>query len=75
MCAYSIVVQAYVTTTDDAYGYGYDGPPGNGLPPSPTTASLAGYSNLGCWSDTTTRILTGSTTDGTNMEIELCRSL
>ncbi|KAH8899159.1 WSC-domain-containing protein [Thozetella sp. PMI_491] len=41
---------------------------------SPTTASLAGYSNLGCWSDASSRILTGSSTSGDDVNIERCQT-
>jgi hypothetical protein len=43
--------------------------------PSPTTASLIKYNNLGCWSDATTRILSGSSTAGTDIDIEYCQDL
>ncbi|PMD17118.1 WSC-domain-containing protein, partial [Hyaloscypha hepaticicola] len=40
---------------------------------APTTASPTGYSNLACWSDTTLRILPGSSTAGTDMDIIFCQ--
>ncbi|PMD60666.1 WSC-domain-containing protein, partial [Hyaloscypha bicolor E] len=39
-----------------------------------TTESLAGYSNLGCWSDDTIRILPGSRTAGSDINVEYCRN-
>ncbi|KAH8787775.1 hypothetical protein BGZ57DRAFT_967889 [Hyaloscypha finlandica] len=50
-------------------GYGRDG-----NSPSPTTASLIKYNNLGCWSDTTTRILPGSSTAGSDINVEYCQN-
>ena len=42
---------------------------------APTTASPTGYSNLGCWSDTTLRMLPGSSADGTDIDITFCQDL
>jgi len=46
-----------------------------GYSPSPTTASLISYNNLGCWSDTSARILSGSSTAGSDIDVESCQSL
>ena len=42
---------------------------------NPTTASLNSYSNLGCWSDTTARILSGCSTVGSDVDVEYCQTL
>ena len=47
----------------------------NGYSPSPTTASIISYNNLGCWSDASTRILSGSSTGGSDIDVEYCQSL
>jgi hypothetical protein len=91
MVAYSLIVRASALDTPGmimrrrpvpfaseptapglAQRQGY-GPDGNS--PSPTTASLISYNNLGCWSDTTTPILSGSSTRGSGIDVEYCRNL
>lgn len=47
----------------------------DGYSPSPTTAYLISYNNLGCWSDHTARILSGSSTVGSDIDVECCQSL
>jgi hypothetical protein len=47
----------------------------NSYSPSPTTASIISYNNLGCWSDASTRILSGSSAGGSDIDVEYCQSL
>ena len=85
MVAYSLGVQASALPTADTIMRKRPVPtasataPGlahrQGYSPSPTTASLISYNNLGCWSDTFARILTGSNTVGSDIDAESCQSL
>jgi hypothetical protein len=85
MVAYSLIVQAspdmmmrkrpvpfasQPTATGPAQRQGYDS-----YSPSPTTASLISYKNLSCWSDTTARILSGSSAVGSDIDVQCCQSL
>jgi hypothetical protein len=38
-------------------------------------ASIISYNNLGCWSDASTRILSVSSTGGSDIDVEYCQSL